>query len=255
MSKCDIFIQKSNDVKNILKSLYPLPVNSGIKDLEGRYLDCSPYLIDYVGKNSIKDLQGARDSELCWGENWELYREHDQLVEKKQKTQFFIEPARNAKNELIPLLSIKAPLSLFSSSFSGIIGANISLNQIAYQDILLQLITIGEKLHLNLDSQKMIQITTQAFQFNQAYNQWQHKAKLFEYERVTFSLREAQCLHYFFNHYSAEKTAEKLCISKKTVEFHLAKIKEKLNCQKRSELTNYAIDYGFIDLMFMQFEG
>lgn len=253
MSKFDIFIQKSNNLKDTLKSLYSLPVNSGIKDSEGRYHDCSPHLIDYVGKNSIKDLQGATDLDLCWSENWQFYREHDRLVEKKQKTQFFIEPARNAKNELIPLLSIKAPLSLFSHSISGIIGANISLNQIAYQDILLQLITIAEKLHLNLNAQKMIQISTQAYQFNQAYNQWQHKAKLFEYEKVTFSFREAQCLHYFFNHYSAEKTAEKLRISKKTVEFHLAKIKEKLNCHNRSELTNYAVDYGFIDLMFISF--
>lgn len=99
---------------------------------------------------------------------------------------------------------------------------------------------------------KMMQIVTQIINTNNCKKQWDKERKLFDYGKVIFSLREAQCLHYFFNHYPAEKTFKEIFISKKTVEFHLAKIKQKLNCVDTSELTNLAIDHGFIDLMFIQ---
>lgn len=75
----------------------------------------------------------------------------------------------------------------------------------------------------------------------------------FDYGKVVFTYREAQCLHYFLHHYSAKKTGDKIYISQKTVEFHLAKIKCKLGCKESSQIIKLALQYGFIDLMFMQF--
>lgn len=83
--------------------------------------------------------------------------------------------------------------------------------------------------------------------------QYPGKEQFFDYGRVVFSYREAQCLHYFLHHYSAQKTSEKVFISKKTVEFHLSRIKEKLSCHDSSQITKLAVDYGFIDLLFMKF--
>ncbi|MBA3537800.1 MAG: PAS domain-containing protein [Tatlockia sp.] len=78
-------------------------------------------------------------------------------------------------------------------------------------------------------------------------------SKFFNYGKVVFSYREAQCLHYFLNHYSAQKASEKLFISPKTVESHLVKIKKKLNCYDTSQISKLAIEHGFIELMFMKF--
>lgn len=72
----------------------------------------------------------------------------------------------------------------------------------------------------------------------------------FQYGSIEFSRREAQVLKHFLNGKSAKEIGLLLALSPKTVEFHLASIKEKCQCYKRSDLFDSAISQGFISLMF-----
>jgi DNA-binding CsgD family transcriptional regulator/SAM-dependent methyltransferase len=72
----------------------------------------------------------------------------------------------------------------------------------------------------------------------------------FQYGPIEFSRREAQVLKHFLLGKSAKEIGVLLDISAKTVEFHMASIKKKCHCHKRSDLYNAALSEGFINIMF-----
>ena len=76
-----------------------------------------------------------------------------------------------------------------------------------------------------------------------------NQSRTFRYGDISFSFREAQCIHYLLKNYSAKQTSKQLNISPKTVEFHIARVKNKLNCNTKSQIVDKAIELGFIDLM------
>ncbi|MBA2652289.1 MAG: helix-turn-helix domain-containing protein [Tatlockia sp.] len=172
---------------------------------------------------------------------------------ENKKPSYFIEPATGAHSKLIDCLAIKAPLFKSDNNIAGVQGISISMENISFNQVLEKFIYACQEFKLALEPSKMILLIRQIMQSNNCKKQWDKETRLFDYGKVKFTFREAQCLHFFLNHYSAEKTANEIFISRKTVEFHLANIKQKLNCCDVKELTNLAIDYGFIDLMFMKF--
>lgn len=223
------------------------------KNNKNCYLGCNDALAEYNGLATAKDCIGKNDLMFPWRIYRPIYLSNDQLVVKHKQSFYFIEPAKGANNKIIDCLAIKAPLYTEENTIAGIQGISISLENIPFNKVLEKFIDGSKKFNLELEPSKMIQIITQVIKTNNCKKQWDKESKLFDYGKICFSFREAQCLHYFFNHYSAEKTSREIFISKKTVEFHLANIKQKLNCFNTTELTNLAIDYGFIDLMFMPF--
>ncbi|MFU8797319.1 MAG: helix-turn-helix transcriptional regulator [Gammaproteobacteria bacterium] len=66
-----------------------------------------------------------------------------------------------------------------------------------------------------------------------------------KYKHVYLTVREAQCLASLIDGHTAKECARLLEISPKTVHIHLDKIKQKLNCHRRSELVNHAQQSGF----------
>ncbi|MFI4937751.1 MAG: methyltransferase domain-containing protein [Candidatus Berkiellales bacterium] len=72
----------------------------------------------------------------------------------------------------------------------------------------------------------------------------------YRYANIIFSKREAEILKQYLLGKSAKEIAIKTTITAKTVEFHLANIKEKLNCYKRSDIFQAALRHGFINLIF-----
>jgi DNA-binding CsgD family transcriptional regulator len=235
------------------KSLVALSDNVLYKDINSVYLGCNDAFAEIAGLASAKDSVGINDLMLPWHKKSQMFISNDCLVTKHKKSLYFIEPTLNAKNKLIDLLSIKAPLFGKGNSIIGIKGISIPIENPSFNRLLEKFIYGAQQFNLELEPLKVIQIITQIIQVNNCKKQWKNDSELFDYGKVKFSFREAQCLHYFFNNYSAEKTSKEIFRSKKTVEFHLAKIKQKLNCTNSIQLTNIAIDYGFINLMFMQF--
>lgn len=66
-----------------------------------------------------------------------------------------------------------------------------------------------------------------------------------------FSLTERQleCLFYLLRGFSVPMIAERLFVSKRTVESHIENIKLKLDCFTRTELIEKALHYGWIGIM------
>ncbi|EHQ88676.1 response regulator [Desulfosporosinus youngiae] len=58
--------------------------------------------------------------------------------------------------------------------------------------------------------------------------------------------REKEVLRYIALGYTNKEIGESLLVSVKTVETHKARIMEKLQCHKRSELVRYALEHGYI---------
>lgn len=135
----------------------------------------------------------------------------------------------------------------------GTLGIALSFQEKSVNEFLQEILKITSILNICIKHELMIRLITQIMHLNSVQKGLKLENQFFDYGHVVCSYREAQCLHYFLNHYSAQKTSEKLFISPKTVEFHLAKIKEKLNCYDTYQITQLAVNYGFIDLMFMRF--
>ncbi|MEA5024881.1 LuxR family two component transcriptional regulator [Desulfitobacterium sp. LBE] len=58
--------------------------------------------------------------------------------------------------------------------------------------------------------------------------------------------REKEVLRYIALGYTNKEIGESLLVSVKTVETHKARIMEKLQCHKRSDLVRYALEHGYI---------
>jgi len=63
-----------------------------------------------------------------------------------------------------------------------------------------------------------------------------------------FTYREAQCLSYLAKGNSSKQIGKILELSPRTVQSYLDKIKNKFNCNTRSELIQKAIEYNFLTI-------
>jgi len=177
----------------------------------------------------------------------------DQQVINLNTDLFFYEQAAFADKK-IDVLSIKTPLKTQDASTIGMFGISIYLDRHDFNEIRELFLHAVNKLGLKLNPGKLIQVVSHTLQIKDLNAQWHRDTRLFDYGSISFTLREAQCLHFLLKNCSAEQASKDLRISSKTVEFHIANIKKKLGCSKKSQVVNKAIDIGCIDLMFMEFE-
>jgi DNA-binding CsgD family transcriptional regulator len=68
-------------------------------------------------------------------------------------------------------------------------------------------------------------------------------------EQGKLSKREMEILFFLLRGKSASQIADALFLSKRTVENHLANMKQKLHCQKKSDLVEYGINKGFMSII------
>lgn len=71
-------------------------------------------------------------------------------------------------------------------------------------------------------------------------------------DHLYLTKKEAECVAYMLEGATAKQIAKKLNISFRTVEAHFRKIKEKLNCSNKDELSRLIINSGIYDVVFPQ---
>lgn len=82
--------------------------------------------------------------------------------------------------------------------------------------------------------------------FNEVFNYQVERYYLSgKYKHVYLTVREAQCLTAIIDGLTAKECARIFDISPKTVQIHIEKVKQKMNCHRRSELVTYAQESGF----------
>lgn len=235
------------------KYLLSLPGCVYSKDSFGNYLRCNQEVVNLAGKTSVNDILGRTDLDFLWRDRYDLYKNNDRFCEENRRPYYFFEPARTSSNEVMDRLNIKAPLIGLNKNVLGTIGVSISLYQSNFDQVLSQFLQASAVLGLQLGPRLILGIVSHAIKLTHCHSQWSRESNLFDYGIIRFTYREAQCLHYFLKGYSAKKSANLLAISQKTIEFHLANIKTKLHCQSKSGIVDKAIEYGFIDLIFIEF--
>lgn len=67
-------------------------------------------------------------------------------------------------------------------------------------------------------------------------------------KKEIFSSRELEVLELICNQYTSSEIADKLFISKRTVEGHRNKILQKLNCKNTAGIVAYAVNKNFVQL-------
>lgn len=65
---------------------------------------------------------------------------------------------------------------------------------------------------------------------------------------IQLTVREQQCLVLTAQNYSAKQVAEKINVTKRTVEFHLNNLNKKLGVKNKFQAVNKAIELGLVDL-------
>jgi len=58
-----------------------------------------------------------------------------------------------------------------------------------------------------------------------------------EGKKISFTKRESQCIHYLLQGLSAKQTADRLCVSQRTVEFHISNACQKAKCNTKLALS------------------
>lgn len=173
------------------------------KDRQGKYLGCNDLLIADTGFNKQSDILGHTDFDICTEPSAASLRYNDLVVVENEKSITLFEKAIVRNNgPTFNVISHKVPLRSRSQKVIGIMGISLILDTLSHRSF-----KPNTKYHIN----------------NTA---------------ITFSTREAECLNETLNGYSAKEIATILGISPRTIEAHLDKIRQKLNCKSKLDLIN-----------------
>ncbi len=169
---------------------------------------------------------------MPWSNDAEKYIEQDQLTLKGVQ-QFNLDYLPRKDGSTMLHLCHKMPLYNEKNKIIGIGGVGIELTRHSYKNIVSLLTFSG----LNIEN-----FTKQPTQKNPD----------FVYANIDLSKRQAQIISFLLRGFSAKLMAKELNLSKRTIEFYLTRLKDKLECKNKHELVNKAFELGFIDLMFMK---
>lgn len=70
-----------------------------------------------------------------------------------------------------------------------------------------------------------------------------------DHESIYLTHREAGCVYYIMQGFTIKKTASQLCLSPRTVEFYLKRIRDKWHCQNRTELMVMLAEFKVMDVL------
>lgn len=175
-----------------------------------------------------------------------IYLWEDSLREElvKDAKQFF-----HMDNGLTIIRRVPRYFEYFSFAFSKDKKTNIStyLNNLKmlesfgnyFIERAFQLILSGQckKIYLPYKNPTYINIPNLSISELDLFNKNSHLNNTFtKIMSVSFNTREVDCLHLIKKGFTVKKIAESLCLSPRTVEDYIISIRQKLGCQKKSEI-------------------
>lgn len=196
-------------------SFRSLPVRAHIfwKDKYGRYLGGNDLLLEKLGFASHKDLLGKIDYDLPVMEAGQFVEE-DQLVMQRRVPIQFVTRA-TFPTSTIDFLNIKTPMFDKHNQVIGIFG---------FASYMIE----HDKLHTELLST--------VFPKNTIFSSLFDNQTKDNFIKFPLTKRERICLYYLIRGKTAREVAAIMFISKRTVEKHIANMKDKLHCKTISEL-------------------
>lgn len=200
------------------------------KDKNHVYQQMNKNLCDILLLDSSTVI-GKTDYEFPFKSEADKYIEQDKYA-FKGNIQFNIDTPNDANGIKKVLLVKKTPLYQNNIDLLGVLGMGFYLNKENFSNITRSIAASN----LRLDD---------------FVSETKDEVDEFIYGNVCFSRRQAQILCDILRGYTAASIADRLHLSQRTIEHYFETIKDKLNCQNKSEIIGKAFDLGFIDLMFM----
>jgi DNA-binding CsgD family transcriptional regulator len=145
----------------------------------------------------------------------------DQLVAHTNRAHISDDSMHGRNDELMNFLTIKTPIYNSRNDITGIFGCSVLLGQQPIAKSLSLMTELG-----------LLQVLSSAI------GRQRNKHGI----NINLSKREHDVLHYFMRGLSAKEIGGKLNISNRTVEHHIAHIKDKAKCSTRSELFDKYFD-------------
>jgi|688.fasta_scaffold347271_2 DNA-binding CsgD family transcriptional regulator len=194
------------------------------KDRHGKYIASNDTLAKDVGCKTKTDLFGLKDGDLWIADNVTALRRNDEKVMAKKTPILYIESGESIKGDKFKAISYKFPLQSYSKKIVGIMGISLitEMNEKSFFDAAEQNIQHKKSEHSQSDSYQELK------------------------ETRGLTAREIDCIYCLAKGMTAKQTADALYLSKRTVENYIVRIKEKLNCESRSELINKALKMKYI---------
>lgn len=217
-------IEELIDTSEIVKSLDHLPGIFAYKTIKHEILYCNEKFLKYTGHAHIKSLEGRTDHDLIWHEYADIY--HQQEDETLNGSQYSsIHPGIDVNSRSFLVFNRKYPWFDEEKNIKGIISYSIEIDDA-------RLINVGQLLNkLNFNVNKKVYFLNK------------------EKEVFSLSAREKECLFYLLHGKTAKQTGKVLSISPRTVQIHLGHVKNKLGCQNKSELIEFAVHKGLVSVV------
>lgn len=215
--------------ESLRQSIEFMPGMVSIKDTDSTFLIMNQSAANLVGHSSGKKVEGITDHELkCDAAEYaEQFIQQDQnIITTKQPLQL-LDIHRYANGEVKFLLTTKKPITLENQTI-GTLCQCIELN-----DNLLS--SLGKAIY-SLDT---------AF-LNEGGSSYSIQDN---FPDINLTSQEEICLFYLMRGMTAPHIAAKLNISKRTAEFHINNIKQKLGCTSKSDVIDKAVSLGLINIL------
>lgn len=189
-----------------------------IKDLNSCYIAANDAVAKFVGLKKGNDLLGKWDRELpCKAaKNAPSFIKNDKNALSYCKNMHFISFDQYQNEDWHLLYSTRSPVIEENGEIKGITLRSIDITSFS-------LLNAGILLS-GILSEKIMQ--RKSFSFVMQPN----------YEQISLSRQESLCLFYFLHGYAIKKIAIILKLSPSTIETYLERVKNKLDCQNRSQL-------------------
>ncbi len=223
-SDVDSLLRDFMDFQDYSQLWSQIPGYAAMKNAQGIYLTCNNNLAVLMGLKFPSQIQGLSDFELLdySEENYSFHHKNDVLA-LKGKTVRCIHRSSSPYDGSYYYL-IKKPLMNKENEITGILYHCMPLIQ---SNFIKQLIAYDVK--NNCPNQKPYEYYIDAVD-----NPFQ------------LSHRELECLFFTLRSMTAKQIAEQLDLSKRTVEFYLENIKNKMGCTSKAELICLAINRGYL---------
>lgn len=193
-----------------------------IKDLQSRFLYANPYCLNFLGYKNENCVIGRTDQDFLWSDFSELYQREERAT-----------IAGENQVSLVPSLDLAGNDVLFFSTRELI--TDDKNNPLG---ILCQARQIKHKSSLELSN----------LLFNTMPKKEKVKPLYFSRLELVRSLTqtEQECLFFLVRGHSAKMIADRLCRTKKTIEYHVENLKQKFHATSKFDLVTQAIHEGYL---------
>lgn len=187
-----------------------------IKDKKFKYVYCNEKYAEFLNLDSPKQIMGKYDSDFFSPDLVQLYRSGDSHVLSGGHLFNVVEPICY-ENKKMKILTSKNQVIKQNKNLLGVALTLFDISKISYQSPL------------------------ELFKYNLDQNYYELKMGK---EIVYLTPREYTIVSNLFFGLSTKTIANNLCLSTRTVEDYIQKIKKKLNCSHKHNIINTIMLYG-----------